>query len=248
MTMPVVEEPKPEVVPKPVESASPNTSTDSPTPSKKETKQITLSESTLRERLERASRSTLKKIFGTEDPKEAMKMASRLKELETAKKNDDLAKMDEVTRLKTQMEDERKKRLDIEKRLRTEQRTSAIRGEENRVKGVFSEFIEEKYFPHVARDLADHILNKKKMSKEQISKLTPAHLKKWLSGYLKNNPAFKKNVESKEVVPREPANNGKSDVKPKPVTNPEKDIRPGKANSMSAKEFQDWKRQNGYNF
>lgn len=211
-------------------------------------KTFQLSESTLRERLQRASSASLKKHFGTDNVNEITAKLKRLEELESAKKKEDLAKMDEVTRLKTQYEEERQKRLKMEKELKTEKRNSSIKGEESRIRGIFQDHIDERYFPHVARDLANYIINERKLKPEQIANIKEGNLRKWLSNYLKKNPAFAKSGEQQTPKPKQPATNGAPEKKPVANPNPPKEIRPGKTNSMTPAEFAKWKRDNGYNF
>jgi len=221
---------------------------EAPKPSKV-VKKIEISADDFKDRLKRAQASKLQSIFGTTDINEIMGMKKELEDRRKAESEKKLSEMSEIDRLKTLHEEERKKRLDFEKKYKQETRMTAIKGEESRIRSIFTEHIDPQYFKHVARDFAEDLIIKRKLTSEQIAKIGEKTLGKWLSNYLKSNPAFKKQTSATpKEEPKKPATNGGGTTPATPASVPTKDVRPGKANSMSDAEWREYKRKNGFNF
>ncbi len=203
---------------------------------------MTLSASALRKRLERASKSSLRDIFGIDDKE---KIRQQWKDAQTL-----TAKAEEDRRAK--LKDEEKLKEDVQKeRTRAEQAEArAAQVEESRVVDAVVRRTTKLASKHIDADYVDDIVHGAfkrhcaDLSDKELERFDEKAIEAWFETYAKEKPKFAKEAPKKEERPKVPANNGtNNNHRPAPSANGsgQKDPRPGRENSMTKKEYADYR-------
>lgn len=255
-TPPVVTPPAPEPVTPGAQAQEPAKKPEGEAPKAKAEPNIQLSPKDLTERLQRATSSQLKKLFGTDDVNEILAIKKEHDELKAKSEEARRLQLTENEKLKEDLAKAQKEAEAFRKKYDGERRSTVIAKEQTKIQSIFNEHLQPDVFKYVARDLAEDLITVRKLTPKQITALTEKDLRKWLSSYLKNKPLFAKvGSVSPDAKNKQPATNGGQPT-PAPVPAPataaktatDKTPRPGKPNSMSDKEYREYKKANGLNY
>lgn len=219
---------------------------------------VVLTTEALAKRMARSSKAQLRAEFGTDDPKV---IKDKLERLATFEANAETARQAQLTK-EQKAEEERTAALErataAETRLaEVEENTSAAEADAQ-LKYALQDVVKPKFWKHIRSDLADFLVAEHGAALETMSDADREKIvKDWAAQYVKDNPEYaatatppaKKDDPPPVVVPltNGVANRGK---KPAPVLTKfeGKTARPGQPNSMTPKEFAEWKRATGNNF
>jgi hypothetical protein len=209
-------------------------------------------------RLARATRSELKRLFGTDSVHDIVAMKQELDK----RRNDDeearkksLAEIDRIkedhAKEKTRAEKAEARAADLEEQQLAEQ-------EDTRIRGIAVEHVKGRYYRVAANDLREHLIEE---FKDDFSKVTEKYLSNWFKQYAKDNPELavppeptdeeKKAAAAAAASGRAPITNGPNATRPQQPTSggpTGKDPRPGRPNSMTPAEWNQYKREKGWNF
>lgn len=214
-------------------------------------------------RITRAQRSELRKAFGTDNLQDILKMKSEYENLKKEKDAAEQARMSEIERERKEKEKARQELTEWQQKYTKLERQTTAKEAGDMIKSIASKHINMQYAKHVMRDFAEDLLNS--YTPAQLEKFTDKHIEHWFKGYVKKNPVYaatpvqpsqpnaNPTPETKKPKVQVPMTNGTKAAKPNAPTagnSPPsvvggKDVRPGKANSMTKAEYEQLKRSMG---
>jgi hypothetical protein len=198
-------------------------------------------------RLKQAQRAALRELFGTDNPDEIRKNfkagQSALKKLEDEQKR----QMTEAERYKAELESQRKKAAEAESQLQRYQQEQAASKGETVVRGIAGRFIQPDYIDDAVAMYQRHL---SKLDDEEIDALEVKDIDTWFEEYSGKRPAMALKGKAEARKETRPINNGAGQPRPDDsrATATSKTPRPGKQNTMTASEWELWKRENGLDF
>ncbi len=203
---------------------------------------VKLSKNEFAQKVNQATSAQLKKIFGTDDPKQIINMK---REYDAIKQKTEEERRAAMTAQEKLADDYRRSEADKEKYkslLDRERMGRAAERQENEIKRIFNGKVDDRYQRHVMRDMAQEFLKKK--TPKQLSMTTNADIEKWLTEYLRKHPAFR---ASRSAGPARSGTPSGGRTPPK-VAAQGKTLKLGQPNSMTDKEYQEYKKKNNLDF
>jgi len=218
------------------------------------------------ERMNRLQRSQLKKLFGTDNVQEVLKMKTEYESMKKEREEAEKARMSEIERERKATEDARKELQTWQQKYNKLQRQTTAAEAGSMIKGIAAKHINMAYARHVLRDLAEDLTSN--YTEKQLSQFTEKHLEQWFKKYIQKNPVYAASPVAPSVPAADPKPAPKPQAKPKvgvttgpkgarPTPQPSgtnaptmingKDVRPGKPNSMTKQEFEQLKKSMGIN-
>lgn len=216
------------------------------------------------ERMNRMQRSQLKKLFGTDNIQEILKLKTEHEAMKKEREEAEKARMTEIERERKAAADAKLEVENWQKKYNQLHRKTTANEAGNMIKAVAAKHINMAYARHVLSDLARDLTSN--YTEAQLAKFTEKHIDHWFKKYLQKNPIYaaspvtpapatgQTKPVAKKVVKKVPASNGPGNARPTPpAANANtnlvngKDPRPGKANSMTRAEFEAYKKSLGLN-
>jgi len=208
---------------------------------------IKMSLTAFNRRVQRASRSELRKLFGTDNIGDIVTMKQKLDSYEKEREEARQKSLSEIDKLREEAAVERKAREVAEARTSELQEDRLASQEDVHIRSIADEYIAPKYYKYAARDLREHLVE---TYDNDYDKVTDKVLKAWFKEYAEGNPELA--VKSQEAEkPVAPITNGPVGTRPAapPSGGPGgKDVRPGRPNSMSNAEWMAYRKQNGITY
>jgi hypothetical protein len=223
-------------------------------------------EERITERIARERRKLLREEYGTDDPvkveqirQDRKQHAEAVSKYRAAEEEAQRAAMTEQERLKADLAKREERIAELEAANRELQETSAVEKQDAVISRVAASKVNPKFLRFAKIELADHLTG---LSPEEQAKFDEKKLAKWFDSFVADNPEFKAVVgASAEPAPvvkvelakpppkRVPITNGAGPRRGPPATTvPAADPLagktpvPGKPNSMSDKEYADYKK------
>lgn len=206
------------------------------------------------ERVNRAGKSELKKLFGTDDVKSILAMKTEYENLKKEKEAAEEARMSEIERERKKAAQALQAQKEWEQKYNKLEQKATANEVSGMLKGIAAKHVDMRYIRHILRDLAEDLT--KNYTSKQISQFSERHIEQWFKKYVQNNPAYAaqpvqptNNQQPKKpaTTVKKPITNGPANKGPTPQSQQQptqvngKDVRPGKSNSMTAEEFRAYK-------
>lgn len=197
-------------------------------------------------RIDRATKKTLRELFGTDNRADILTMKKELDTHRTEKEEERRKSLAEIERIKEDMTKERAAReaaethaLEIENEYLADRQDIAFQE-------VASEYIQERYYKHAALELRDYLLERHEHN--GYKNVTNKEIAAFFAKYAEENAEVA--TAPAEPQQRRAVTNGSTSPRPAPSANPAttKDPRPGRPNSMSSAEFQAYLRSRGISY
>lgn len=197
------------------------------------------------ERLARASKATLRELFGTDDVEAIKASQEELKTLKASQEESRKAKLSEDEKRREELAEERKLREQAEARAERVEIRAAERTGGHLVKSALESLVDPEYHDVVADKLARDIKrNPETYQAGSGRKAVNAFIKKYVTDHPKRAKGYaapETPTTTLQNGPRDPA--PEADPKPKPADgNGVVDVR-----KLPKKEYQEWMRKRGYN-
>lgn len=213
-------------------------------------KVVTMSEADLRDRLARAEQARLKKLFGTDDPKEIQARIDAMKEMETRQEAERQARLTNEQKLQEQLAAEKARAEKAEQRARALHEQRVVQEQSSLVTRIATTHVNPDYAEEATLAFARHI---QQQDPRVVARMTEKDIGRWFGEYVTKKPALARNASPPPApaaprVERTPAGAPNPPPRPKgnaPAATPEaKTLRPGQPNSMSRMEaIQELKRR-----
>jgi hypothetical protein len=208
---------------------------------------VTMPFTSFQKRLNRAAKSMMREVFGTDNVDELKKIMKEGKSAHEKIEKQRKEQMSEVERVKEEAAELKARAERAEAELeRYEMDKEASKGEQL-VTSIANKHISNDYVEDAVA-VYQRYLNK--LDEEELGALDEKSVEQWFKEYSEKKPALaRKPGERRKVV--EPANTGPDPKKkPDPTKTPQagKTAKPGQPNSMSKAEWEDYKRAKGINY
>lgn len=215
-------------------------------------------------RMDRYSKKQLRELFGTDDTNKIRENLQRLNEYDQQAEQQRQAALTAEQRLNEQLAAERQRAEAAEMELESLRTQQIVSEQDVRVMGLLGQHINPRYAPYEAKRLADYINT---LSEAELAD-ADAIIVGWCKEQIKQFPELAKagitpdaNPTGGAVAgtpttvvtpPGQPFSNGAGVTRPDQASeaNPTaaKTFAPNQPNSMSPKEWSEYKRKNGWNF
>jgi hypothetical protein len=217
-----------------------------------EDKPITLKKKNLDKRIATAKRTAKKELlaeFGTDDIEEIKK---KIKLADAAAEKEEKARQESLSK-EEKLQEERdaavRERDELKTRHRRFQREVELKGEEYRVEKIASRHVDPEFSEAAVGKFVAHLAKtfdlKTKEGRKKADAMSDADVDKFFSTLVKEKPKYGLAPEERrEARTKVPITNGITEDKPEQRTETTKTVLPGRANSMTKAEYNDYKRKN----
>jgi hypothetical protein len=172
---------------------------------------VTISQQALKERLQRATASELKKHFGTDDINAIKAKVQQSEEFQKKQEEARRAQLSENQRIQEDNKRLAQEKLKLEQKLKTMQRTSALARQESHLVKIASQFVNDGDVGDVMAIFARHV---REMPPAQREALDDVKVKDWFAKYVAKKPAFARPGVINKPKPRAPMTNGAGGARP----------------------------------
>lgn len=216
-------------------------------------KVVTMSEADLRDRLARAEQARLKKLFGTDDPKEIQARIDAMKKMEARQEAERQARLSNEQKLQEQLAAEKARAKKAEQRARTLHEQRVVQEQGSLVMRHANQHVNPDYTDEATLAFARHI---QQQDPRVVARMTEKDVGKWFANYVQKKPALARNTPAAAPptprVERTPAGAPRPPPRPQGTgapANPEaKTLRPGQPNSMTRFEAQQELKRRGISY
>jgi hypothetical protein len=188
-------------------------------------------------RITRASKSTLKAVFGTDDRDEIKKMRDEYEAMLTARETERRERLDELAREREDKEHEKLRADELARTLDERDEREAIGQIQTQLESFASKHVSAEYSDFALDAFKKHI---NKLDDEAIDALSEKEIGEFFQDLAKKKPAMARVVETPPEPKKVGITNGPGGGNNRPAKTPQTDgktARPGQQNSMSTREI-----------
>ncbi len=207
---------------------------------------LQMSPRALKARLSRASKTSLKEAFGTDDIEKIKAKIAAGDEYETKKEADRKAALSKEEKLKEERDAALKDARETKTTLERERTERIVDKQDSRITRIAEQHLKAKHVSKFLPELAKDILKAAAEGDKKLAKNEEAWIESWFAKQVEDEPEFGKDFGKTPEggapeIKKLPFNNGARPDKPAPAHNSgsPKTAAPGKPNSMSDKEIRD---------